>query len=151
MRFSIVVLLAALASFATASFVSRQDGIPGCALQCVQSAMSQDSCGADEACLCRSDKFVQSSTSCVSSTCQGDDVQTSLDIAQQLCASLGVTLTLLPTSSGAAATDSPAATFGAASASGSPSAADTSNAASPNGVSAVSGILALAGLAVFGL
>ncbi|KXN93055.1 hypothetical protein AN958_10372 [Leucoagaricus sp. SymC.cos] len=86
MRLSVAVTVAALASAASANVVSRQDGLPACAMQCLSTADLDGCVSTDNACLCKSTKFVESSTVCIGNTCKGSDLQAALQAAQQLCA-----------------------------------------------------------------
>ncbi|THU85128.1 hypothetical protein K435DRAFT_783425 [Dendrothele bispora CBS 962.96] len=117
MRYSFFVSTA-LVSLASASSVSlwrRQ--FPGCATSCLANADTGNCVASDNACLCRSQSFVDSTTQCIESSCSGNDLQTALTDAQMLCAAVGVTLTSTPgstpTSGGASTTvTSPATSSG---------------------------------------
>ncbi|KAG6840157.1 hypothetical protein C0991_008504, partial [Blastosporella zonata] len=100
MRFTFAVLTLAVSS-ASASIIARQ--IPSCADNCLfGSNVNLGGCSStDNVCLCNSQVFVSTSTTCIESACSGKDLQTAISVAQQLCASVGVTLT----SSAPAATD----------------------------------------------
>jgi hypothetical protein len=105
MRVSIV--LAALAAVASASSVAKRQ-IPSCALgksnrlfritlshfplECMTSADTGSCAATDNTCLCGSDKFVQSTYSCISSTCSGSDLQSAVAAARALCVSAVSTL-----------------------------------------------------------
>ncbi|KAJ1301266.1 hypothetical protein OPQ81_003673 [Rhizoctonia solani] len=108
MRVSVVV--AALATVASASSLGKRQ-IPSCAMTCIQNA-NLDGCSAtDNTCLCKSEKFVQSTYSCIAGACQGKDLDTAVAAANALCIAAGVTLTnTVPASTGASATATSPAT-----------------------------------------
>ncbi|KAH0578681.1 hypothetical protein H2248_003811 [Termitomyces sp. 'cryptogamus'] len=94
MHFTLALSLLSLASAVCASLVPRQT-IPQCASACLFGPdVDLDGCSVtDNLCLCKSAPFISRSTSCIESACSGNDLQTALTVAQQLCASVGVTLT----------------------------------------------------------
>ncbi|EKM78262.1 hypothetical protein AGABI1DRAFT_114592 [Agaricus bisporus var. burnettii JB137-S8] len=146
MRLSFALAVAALASTVSASFVARQGGLPGCATTCIATADFGGCEATDNACLCKNEGFVSSSTNCIVSTCEGDDLETSLNAAKQLCAAVGVTLTSTP----AALTSATSTPAGSPSETSSGAASTTSdNAASMKGVNTLAGVAAL--LAAFAL
>ncbi|KAG6918298.1 hypothetical protein DXG01_015390 [Tephrocybe rancida] len=178
MRFTFAALALA-ASTVSASIIARQ--IPSCANECLfGSGVDLDGCGpTDNICLCKSQKFVSKSTTCIEAACSGADLATALSVSQQICLSVGVTLTNeapAPTESSAStpavpSTDgvsSPAPTkastkatttapstskTSSASTTGSSSAAPaatTTNAAVANSVNAIAGLAAI-GLAALAL
>ncbi|KAG5649738.1 hypothetical protein H0H81_002241 [Sphagnurus paluster] len=155
MRFSIAILaVAAAASSASAALVARQ--LPACATACLTGPnVDYGGCSAtDNLCLCKSQTFVTKSTECIETTCTGSDLETSLQISQQLCLAVGVTLTA-PTATptgGASASSAPSsgAAPSSASASSSASTPQKTNAALANGVNAFAGLAAL-GLAALAL
>ncbi|QRV99018.1 CFEM domain protein [Ceratobasidium sp. AG-Ba] len=149
MRASIAVL--AFVAAASASVFERQ-GIPACAMQCMATADYGSCQPTDNACLCKSDTFVNSTYICIASTCKGDDLDSAIAGARALCAASGVTLTQsIPASTGAPTATSPAGS-GSASATASSTAAPSSspNSASTFGVSGLGALAALAGV-VFAL
>ncbi|KAG9096467.1 hypothetical protein FRC07_010931 [Ceratobasidium sp. 392] len=93
MRVSFAVL--ALAAVASASSVFRRQSMPACAMTCIMNANTQDSgCDAtDNTCLCKNQAFIQSTSTCIASTCQGNDLKDANEAASALCAAAGVTLT----------------------------------------------------------
>ncbi|CAE7148314.1 unnamed protein product [Rhizoctonia solani] len=113
MRVSIV--LAALAAVASASSLTNalsKRQYPECAMTCAQSA-DYDGCSiTDNTCMCKSQKFVNSMSSCLDTTCKGDDLTKSKEISNALCVAAGVPLT---------STASTPATASATSAAASPS------------------------------
>lgn len=113
MRFSAVVaFLGAAASVSASTIVSRQ--LPDCAMTCLTSAPTGTCSATDNACLCRNEEFIAAATTCISTTCQGDDLTTALTVAQAMCANEGVTLGAPgATTSGASTTGAPATTSGA--------------------------------------
>ncbi|GLB39625.1 putative CFEM domain containing protein [Lyophyllum shimeji] len=153
MRFSSLAVLAVAAASASASLVSRQ--LPSCALSCISGPnVDLGGCAAnDNACLCKSQTFVEKSTACITSSCKGAELQQALSLAQQLCAAVGVTLSGTPTGAPTATATSPGGSGNStvtshSGASGSTSTApptQTSNSARSNTAGA------LAGMAAFGL
>ncbi|KAF8893126.1 hypothetical protein BD779DRAFT_1508942 [Infundibulicybe gibba] len=163
MRFSIAVLslLGAAASVSASTLLGRQGTIPACAGPCLTTA-DLDGCAlTDNACLCKSQKFVASSTTCIQGACKGDDLTNAEAAAVALCAAVGVTLTPPAASGSASGSASGAAASSTAPASGSagatsaarPSASGSGSAApsTPSGAASVNGANALVGLAAMGL
>ncbi|KAF9452080.1 hypothetical protein P691DRAFT_772556 [Macrolepiota fuliginosa MF-IS2] len=155
MRFSVAVAVATLASSVSASLVARQ--LPQCANSCIMSADLGGCQPTDNACLCKSQKFVNSTTTCIGTQCTGSDLQAALTAAQQLCAVVGVTLTSIPsnfpTGGVASSTGASPTTSGSAAGTTPGSAApasQTGNSASFNGISFMAGAAAL-GLAALAL
>ncbi|CAE6537789.1 hypothetical protein RSOLAG22IIIB_05964 [Rhizoctonia solani] len=141
MRVSVV--LVALAAVASASTLSRRQ-YPSCAMTCAQSA-DYDGCSpTNNTCMCKSQKFVDSMTSCLDKTCSGDDLAKSKEISNAICVAAGVTL---PSSSTATAT----ATGAAASTSASSSSSTSSNSAINLSGSPMVGALAAVAGVVFAL
>lgn len=98
-----------------------------CALTCIASANLAGCSSTDNKCLCTSQAFISSTTTCIESTCQGDDLQNAIAFAQQTCEAVGVTLSTPAATSTAPAGSS---TSGAsASTTGSSSASSTSSSA----------------------
>ncbi|TDL27907.1 hypothetical protein BD410DRAFT_781822 [Rickenella mellea] len=133
MRFAAIFALAGAAS-ASAHLFGRQT-IPQCGLDCIAKADFGSCLSSDTACLCKFQPFVDSTTQCIATTCQGQDLQNAITAAQELCAAVGVTLTSTP--SGVTIPPSTASpTAGGSSASGasttptSPAAAGTSKSSS---------------------
>ncbi|KIO16188.1 hypothetical protein M407DRAFT_233323 [Tulasnella calospora MUT 4182] len=118
MRFS-TVIVALAASVASASFlVERQTGFPACSLSCLTNADVGTCSPTDAACLCKSDTYLRSITSC--SSCNIVDQSTAASSLQQLCEAAGVDISTNPA----------AQPTGTAAATGAASAATTSAAAS---------------------
>ncbi|CAE6402930.1 unnamed protein product [Rhizoctonia solani] len=150
MRVSII--LAALAAVASASSVSKRQ-IPDCAMKCIMSASTGSCAGTDNTCLCKSDEFVQSTYSCIASTCQGSDLDQAVAAARALCIAAGVTLTqTMPASTGATGTGAtPTATSPASTASPTTTSSSGSNGAiSLSGSPMIGALAAVAGV-VFAL
>ncbi|EIW79793.1 hypothetical protein CONPUDRAFT_26321, partial [Coniophora puteana RWD-64-598 SS2] len=59
--------------------------LPACATNCLASADMGDCQEGDDTCLCNNQAFINSTTSCIQSTCTGQDLQTAEYDAQQLC------------------------------------------------------------------
>ncbi|KAH8827124.1 hypothetical protein DL96DRAFT_1605617 [Flagelloscypha sp. PMI_526] len=140
MRFSVVAVLAAFVATAVAQ-------LPDCATPCIAGA-DLDGCQAtDNACLCKSKAFVNSTTTCITSSCQGDALTQAISVSQELCAKVGVTLSGTSTAPAASGTSSAAAGTTSAAAS---SASAKPNSASTQGFNAAAGLVAL-GLAALAL
>ncbi|KNZ79256.1 hypothetical protein J132_03731 [Termitomyces sp. J132] len=156
MHFTLALSLLSLASAVCASLVPRQT-IPQCASACLFGPdVDLDGCSVtDNLCLCKSAPFISRSTSCIESACSGNDLQTALTVAQQLCASVGVTLTSAApasTSAGAGnnsldAKPTSSSTPSSATSASASAPATTSNAATLNSLNPN----ALVGLAAVGL
>ncbi|KAF9458284.1 hypothetical protein BDZ94DRAFT_1271103 [Collybia nuda] len=94
MRFSFAILAAVVASASATALYPRQDApsIPTCAATCLASAETGDCAATDNACLCKNDAFIASTTKCITDACKGDDLTAAIAGAQAICASVGVTL-----------------------------------------------------------
>ncbi|CAE6420561.1 unnamed protein product [Rhizoctonia solani] len=116
MRVSIV--LAALAAVASASSLSKRQ-YPSCAMTCAQSA-DYDGCAAtDNTCMCKSQKFVDSMSTCLTKTCTGDDLAKAQSISNAICKAAGVPLAT-STSAASTATGTASSSNAAINLSGSP-------------------------------
>ncbi|KAL5520867.1 hypothetical protein ACEPAF_2870 [Sanghuangporus sanghuang] len=132
MRFAVALLFA---GFASATLYQRQT-VPQCALTCIADADLGDCSATDNACLCNNQQFVSSTSSCIQSSCSGDDLQNAIEFAQETCESVGVTLTDTSagsatgsaTSGGASATTTSPSSSGSASGSGSASSPSSTSA-----------------------
>jgi len=95
MRAFLGVFVAGLISAVSASFViyPRQvPGYPACAQGCLANATS-DQCQPGEVhCLCLDTKFINSTTTCFDSNCNGTDLVAADKAARDNCALAGVTL-----------------------------------------------------------
>jgi len=139
MRFPVAILvLSAAFSSAFAALVVRQS-LPNCAEQCLASADYGNCSSTDDTCLCNSSAFINSTTTCIQSSCTGSDLTTAEAASQALCAAVGVTLTATSASSTASASGT--------STSSAKASATSSSAASSNGVNMLTGAAALAILA----
>ncbi|KAF8624721.1 hypothetical protein AX17_007052 [Amanita inopinata Kibby_2008] len=162
MRFALASLALFAASAAAFNLEARQSAFPPCAQTCTQNADLGGCKPQDIHCTCTNAQFVSSVTKCIISSCQGDDLNKSLQIATQLCLSVGVTLSSAPpmtatgASTGAAPTGSGASNntgSAAASATAASNSTGSGSAAAPtqsSGASANS-INALAGASAFGI
>ncbi|KAG0699426.1 hypothetical protein DFH29DRAFT_936956 [Suillus ampliporus] len=148
MRFSVVVLtLSAAFSTAFAAMIARQS-IPNCAVPCMINADFGNCASTDDSCLCHSQAFINSTTTCIQSSCTGSDLTNAEAASQQLCAAVGVTLT--SASATATATSSSKDTSTATSSAKATSTATTSpssNAASSNSINVFTGAAAFVILA----
>jgi len=159
MRFTFA-LLAFTGALATVSAVSTGSGLfkrqfPNCADACLTNADTGACPSGDDTCLCNNAAFVNSVTSCISSSCTGSDLTTADADARQLCEAVGVTLTAsAPASTASASTASSAssaapsstAPSSSASVSASPSATHSSGAMS-HSVNALAGLVAVGAVA----
>ncbi|MCJ1250250.1 Mucin-13 [Trapelia coarctata] len=103
MQYSKIAFLAALA----APLVSAQslNGLPTCAETAAISALGSTGCGlTDFACICKNSAFLTSLQPQVAAACSPSDLAAALTFAQQLCASVGVTLTISGSSPSAPST-----------------------------------------------
>ncbi|KAJ6627450.1 hypothetical protein B0H10DRAFT_1941189 [Mycena sp. CBHHK59/15] len=95
MRFTAVAASFSLlsASVSAAHFRRQLPGIPDCANNCLNNPATLGGCQqTDEACLCKSLPFLQSTFSCIMAACQGADQQSAINGAENLCSAFGVTL-----------------------------------------------------------
>ncbi|XP_006455095.1 hypothetical protein AGABI2DRAFT_194775 [Agaricus bisporus var. bisporus H97] len=88
MRLSFALAVAALASTVSASLVARQASLPACALLCITQADSGDCKATDNVCLCNKERFLVSFIRCINFSCQGGDIETALNVGNQLCAAI---------------------------------------------------------------
>ncbi|KAG2124658.1 hypothetical protein DEU56DRAFT_892969 [Suillus clintonianus] len=138
MRFAVVVLTLSVAfSSAFAALVARQS-LPNCAATCLENADYGNCSSTDDTCLCHSQAFINSTTTCIQASCTGSDLTNAEAASQSLCAAVGVTLTV--TSATATATSNGTATATTAKAS-------STNAASSHSVNMLTGAAAFAILA----
>ncbi|KAG2159469.1 uncharacterized protein EDB93DRAFT_1115887 [Suillus bovinus] len=141
MRFAVVVLpLSVAVSSAFAALLTRQS-LPSCAVPCLTNADFGNCSETDDNCLCHSEAFINSTTSCIQTSCTGSDLTNAEAASQSLCAAVGVTLT-----SGVAAATSTSASFDST-ATGTTVKSSSSNAASSHSVSMLTGVAAFAILA----
>ncbi|KAI0725952.1 hypothetical protein C8Q72DRAFT_561698 [Fomitopsis betulina] len=110
--FALTALLSALATVQASYLMRRQ--FPNCASSCLVDADFDGCNSSDDTCLCNSSTFVNSVTSCIESSCSGNDLATAESDAQQLCLAVGVTL-----ATSASATGSSSASHSASSTSSS--------------------------------
>ncbi|KAG2340382.1 hypothetical protein BDR05DRAFT_890056 [Suillus weaverae] len=95
MRFAVVVLsLSVAVSSAFATLIARQS-LPNCAVACLTNANYGNCSSTDNNCLCHSQAFINSTTSCIQASCTGSDLTNAEAASQSLCAAVvccGVTL-----------------------------------------------------------
>ncbi|CAI6340172.1 unnamed protein product [Periconia digitata] len=161
MRFSLSSAVVAVA--ACFALVGAQDlqGIPTCALTCFAAAVPASGCTlTDTTCQCTTgkDKIAESVTSCVVQRCSAEDQGKIASAVTGICSRAGVTVSDLPTSTGAVASSTGSATgskngtsgvTGVKPSSGAP-AEQTGNVAAQGGAVSL-GALAIGMAAVFGL
>ncbi|KAI6112382.1 hypothetical protein EDD17DRAFT_1595822 [Pisolithus thermaeus] len=87
------VALSAALSSVSAGLVSRQS-LPSCANPCITNANLGGCSATDDTCLCENQTFINSTTTCIESSCTGNDLQEAEQYAQSLCLAVGVTLTI---------------------------------------------------------
>ncbi|GAA6006337.1 hypothetical protein JCM10207_000609 [Rhodosporidiobolus poonsookiae] len=86
-------LLAAAAALAPVALA--QTAIPDCVLSCLTTAATSASCSSNDiSCLCQNESFISSATSCLETTCEGDDVAIGLDYGVQYCATVGISISV---------------------------------------------------------
>ncbi|KAI0649884.1 hypothetical protein C8Q79DRAFT_354121 [Trametes meyenii] len=144
MRFFAVLALAAAVSSASAAHLQRRQ-YPACATPCLASADFGNCDPLDDACLCKNQNFISSTTQCIQGACQGDELQAAVTAAQQACVAVGVTLT----SSAPAATQTSPASSGASAAT-SPTSSSAAPAQTSNNAASARGVNALVALAAVG-
>ncbi|KAL4072177.1 hypothetical protein V8B97DRAFT_1915696 [Scleroderma yunnanense] len=132
-----ITLSAAFLS-ANAALVARQT-LPSCAVTCITNANTGGCASTDDSCLCNNQTFVSTTTSCIESSCSGNDLVEAEQYAQAICAAVGVTLT--------APVPSSTATSPSSSSSTSTSSASASTATHTSGASLSYGINVFAGAA----
>lgn len=111
MRFStiIVSLLGAAATVFATTLVGRQSGYPSCSIPCLASAPLGNCTMSDTKCLCENPVFVANTTTCITKSCQGDDLQKAESLAVDNCRVVGVTLSSSPTSTPGGSATGPSA------------------------------------------
>ena len=62
--------------------------LEGCALPCVANANFGSCSHQDNACLCKSQAFINSTTTCIQGACQGQDLQNAEAYSQAICKSV---------------------------------------------------------------
>jgi CFEM-containing surface protein len=127
-------IMKSVAVFALAlAAVANAQSAPACATTCV--AQTPTSCSeSDISCLCHDQNFITQATQCILVNCKGSDLTAAEQFAQQLCETVGVTLTStppLPTSTGAVnATGSASGSYTTTPVNGSPSGSSSGSASS---------------------
>ncbi|KAK0186516.1 hypothetical protein F5146DRAFT_133983 [Armillaria mellea] len=99
MHLSFTVLSALFVTAWGSMLLDRQTSLPDCALPCITNVDYGSCSPSDNACLCKSATYVNTTTTCIESSCTGSDLTTAIATAQALCAEVGVTFssTSLPT------------------------------------------------------
>ncbi|KAF8843506.1 hypothetical protein BDN67DRAFT_1066887 [Paxillus ammoniavirescens] len=148
MRFAVALFALTAVSSASSALVARQS-LPNCAAPCLANANFDGCSPDDDSCLCHDQTFINSTTSCIQSSCTGSDLAEAEAFAQSLCLAVGVTLTAASATPTASATTPASAKTSAASTSAASTAASPSStgAASSNGVSVLAGAAAALALA----
>ncbi|KAG2040395.1 hypothetical protein BDR03DRAFT_948625 [Suillus americanus] len=94
MRFAVIVLaLSFVVESAFTALITRQS-LPNCAVPCLTNADFGNCSSTDDSCLCHSQAFINSTTSCIQASCTGSDLTNAEAASQSLCAAVGVTLTV---------------------------------------------------------
>ncbi|EPS96363.1 hypothetical protein FOMPIDRAFT_1032411 [Fomitopsis schrenkii] len=135
--FALTALLSALATAQASYLLKRQ--FPSCASSCLVNADFGNCNSTDDTCLCNSSTFVNSVTSCIESSCSGNDLETAEADAQQLCLAVGVTLT---NSASATGSSSPSSTSSSATAT-----TTKTSGARANSMNALAGLAAVGAVA----
>ncbi|KIM54030.1 hypothetical protein SCLCIDRAFT_1222324 [Scleroderma citrinum Foug A] len=136
-----ILTLSAAFSSANATLFARQT-LPSCATTCITGA-SLGSCSAtDDSCLCNDQAFISSTTSCIESSCTGNDLVEAEQYAQAICLAVGVTLSVTAPASTATTPSSTSTTTTTGT-----STAATSTPSHTNGASLSYGINLFAGAA----
>ncbi|KAG9043479.1 hypothetical protein FS837_009489 [Tulasnella sp. UAMH 9824] len=114
MRFS-ALFAASFVSFAAAASIADY---PACALSCLTTANygTCDPATLDQKCLCQSQEFITSSTTCIRQSCSAEDDATAAQVSNELCAEAGVTVSFTATATASAEQTASAAASSAASA-----------------------------------
>ncbi|KIJ16487.1 hypothetical protein PAXINDRAFT_168597 [Paxillus involutus ATCC 200175] len=145
MRFAVALFALTAVSSVSSALIARQS-LPNCAAPCLANANFDGCSPDDDTCLCHDQTFIDSTTSCIQSSCTGSDLAEAEAFAQSLCLAVGVTLTVASATSTASATAPASAKTSAASTSAAASPSST-GAASSNGVSVLAGAAAALALA----
>ncbi|SJL09212.1 uncharacterized protein ARMOST_12588 [Armillaria ostoyae] len=131
-----------------------------CALPCITNVDYGSCSPSDNACLCKSATYVNTTTTCIESSCTGSDLTTAIATAQALCAEVGVTFssTSLPTGSatsassgGSVAASTTASSSRASSTSTSAASSQTSQTGGALGLKSAQGLIGIAGAGVLAL
>ncbi|GHJ88790.1 hypothetical protein NliqN6_5192 [Naganishia liquefaciens] len=88
-------LAAPLAAAASLQIRQQWDDLPDCFRICFGQAVTNNKgCALDDiACFCAQQQLIDALTSCVSDTCKGDEIRTSIGFGTAYCASGGVQIT----------------------------------------------------------
>ncbi|KAG7440479.1 uncharacterized protein BT62DRAFT_938012 [Guyanagaster necrorhizus] len=86
MRFFLTVFSALFVTAWGSMLLGRQTSLPACATSCITN-VSYDNCSSsDNACLCKSETYVNTTLTCIESSCSGSDLTTAIETAEALCA-----------------------------------------------------------------
>ncbi|KAF9224982.1 hypothetical protein BS17DRAFT_731760 [Gyrodon lividus] len=141
MRFAVALFALTVAvSSASSALIARQS-LPNCAAPCLANANYGSCAPDDDTCLCNDQTFLNSTTTCIQSSCSGSDLTEAEAFAQALCLAVGVTLT----ANSATPTATAPTTASATSTSASPS--PSTGAASSNSINMFAGAVAAFALA----
>ncbi|KAK0475882.1 hypothetical protein IW261DRAFT_463189 [Armillaria novae-zelandiae] len=163
MRFSLTVLSALFVTAWGSMLLDRQTSLPDCAIPCITNVDYGSCSPSDNACLCKSATYVNTTTTCIESSCTGSDLTTAIATAQALCAQVGVTFssTSLPTGSATSAgssgsvaasnTASSSSNAGASSTATSAGSSQTSQTGGALGLKSAQGLVGIAGAGVLAL
>ncbi|KAF3906243.1 hypothetical protein ABW20_dc0102154 [Dactylellina cionopaga] len=112
---TVIALVASLAAVNAQGSTPSITDIPQCALSCALGSLSNTGCASqtDFACICAASSFINGITSCVQGACTQAELETTIKVAQGLCSSAGVSLSVPPiagatTSAGTSAASSEA-------------------------------------------
>ncbi|TRM67182.1 hypothetical protein BD626DRAFT_484984 [Schizophyllum amplum] len=146
MRFATTILFALPLLVAARSHIkdlTARQSLPDCYFTCAAAGDMGDCSPTDNTCLCENKSFIDSVTSCLQTTCSSDDELDEANAgAQEICKSVGVTLTSAePSSTGSATSSSESAASTAPSDSDDSSDSGDSNSATRAGAGALAGLI----------
>jgi len=107
MKSVLALAVAGLAAFTSAQSLSN---FPPCALTCLTDSLSNTDCSlTDFKCACSNQQFIESSSKCVTSSCDASAQQKAEAAAEALCKSAGVNIA--PSASAGSSAASPTSTY----------------------------------------
>lgn len=97
MRFNAVFLVLATSLASASPFVARGvNDLPSCSLPCITNADTGTCAPTDNACLCKYDNFLRTTTDCIESACSNQDLRAAAVVCQELCTAAGVNIMTNP-------------------------------------------------------
>ncbi|KAL1714344.1 hypothetical protein EV715DRAFT_257538 [Schizophyllum commune] len=130
--------------------ITIRQNLPDCYFTCAAAGDMGDCSSTDNTCLCKNQSFIDSVTSCLQKTCSSDEVETANAGAQEICKSVGVTLTSsAPSSTSDSASPSSTSTSDSNNSSTSDDDSDSdNNGAVKTGTGALAGLVGVAVVAL---